>query len=267
MSAPESIGYWSAVGLVLCGFWFVLTRALRAEGYSLPAALGIGLVSLAQPAYVEAAALRTALFSVATFGVAWTSAALVQRQEPRRIVLLGSSLAGAQFLHPLCGTATTLILPFALRQSLARAGIRHGTGLYISLLFIPALAFVYWSIAQPELSAVIALPQRLSGPFPPMALASLAAAVPITFAVTRIRRAIALPTIVVIATVAGVGVFGALLGFQQPNVTAAALAALSTFVASCWPDTSNRTLNTAALAMANLAVSWTLALYTGWVHA
>src|SRR5690349_4832724 len=143
MSFAQSIGYWSAVALLLCGFCFVLMQKLRASGYSLPLAVAFALVSLAEPAYFCAGALRTVLFCIACFAIAWAAAALVRRQEPRPIVLLGSSLAGAQFLYPLSGAATTLVLPFALRRAFAGSGARHGMGLYIPLLFIPALTLAY----------------------------------------------------------------------------------------------------------------------------
>lgn len=267
MTVIAPIGYWSALGFVLCGFCFVLFRNLLASGYSRLGAFWLSLFSLVQPAYLEAGALRTALFSFISFTVAWGAAALVQRQEPRRIVLLGSSLAGAQFLNPICGTATMLILPFALRRALANDGIKHGTGLYISLLFIPALALAYCSIARPEFPVLIALRQKLLAPFPLIALAPLAAAVPVAFAASQLRSAVLLPVIAVIAALAGVGVFGTIFGFQRPNITTAVLAALSVFVASCWPDSPGRERKALLLIAASLAMSWVLAVYVRASHA
>jgi hypothetical protein len=263
VNTAQSLGYWLAVGLVLCGFCFILVRKLQAGGYSPPMALGLGLTAMVQPGNLETGALRTILFSATTFAVAWAAAALVQRQEPRRIVLLGSSLAGAQLLHPLCGAAATLILPFAVRKSLSNAGIRHGTGLYISLLFIPLLALAYWSIAQPELSALRDLPAKLPGPFPWLALAPIVAAVPIALAAVRIRNAVPLPVVAVIAAVTGMGALGTLLSIQRPNVTSAVLSVLSVFVASCWEDSPRRERNALLLIAANLVLSWSLAPYIG----
>src|SRR5205814_2908742 len=173
--------------------------------------------------YFDADALRSALFSLASFAVASAAASLVRHQEPRRIVLLGSSLAGAQFLHPICGAATTLVLPFALRRALADAGTKHGTGLYVSLLFIPVLTFLYQSISQPELAVLTSLPGKLSTPFPLLVLAPLAAAVPVVCATATLRDSVPLPVLAVIAAVAGVGVLGTLLGFQQRNLASAVL--------------------------------------------
>jgi hypothetical protein len=265
MVAP--IGYWSAVGFVLCGFCFVLFRNLLASGYTHLMAFGLSLGSLVQPAYLETNGLRTVLFSFISLTTAWGAAALVQRQEPRRIVLLGSSLAGAQFLNPICGTATMLLLPFALRRALANDGIKHGTGLYISLLFIPALALAYCSITQPEFPFSMALRQKLLAPFPAIALVPLAAAIPVAFAAAQLRSAVRLPLIAVIAALAGVGVFGTVLGFQRPEITIAALAALSVFISSCWPDSPDREQKAMLLIGASLALSWLLALYVGASHA
>jgi hypothetical protein len=262
-----AIGYWSAVGFVLCAFCFVLFSNLLANGYSRLVAFGLSLFSLVQPAYLEEGAPRTILFSFISFTVPWGAAALVQRQDPRRIVLLGSSLAGVQFLNPVCGTATMLILPFALRRAFVSDGIKHGTGLYISLLFIPALALACCSIGQPEFPFSMALRQKLVAPFPALALVPLAAAIPVAFAAAQLRRAVRLPVIAVIAALAGVGVFGTMLGFQRPNITTAVLPALSVFVASCWPDSPHREHKAMLLIGASSALSWLLAPYVGASHA
>lgn len=145
--------------------------------------------------------------------------------------------------------------------------MKHGTGLYISLLFIPALALAYRSIAQPEFSALMALRQKLSAPLSPMALVPLAAAVPVGFTASRLRNADLPPVVAMIAAIAGVGVFGTLFGFQRSSLTTAVLAALSVFVVSRWPADSSRTRNAVLLIAANLVLSWMLEVHSGGYHA
>jgi hypothetical protein len=160
-----------------------------------------------------------------------------------------------------------LILPFALHRALANDGIKQATGLYISLLFIPALALAYCGIARPEFPVLIALRQKLLTPFPFIALAPLAAAIPVAFAAAQLRSAVLLPVIAVIAALTGVGVFGTIFGFQAPNITTAVLAALSLFVASCWPDSPDRERKAMLLIGASLVLSWVLALCVSASHA
>lgn len=48
-------------------------------------------------------------------------------------------MAGAQLVHPLWGAAAGLLLPVALRRRLSAENAEDLTGVYVSILFVPAL--------------------------------------------------------------------------------------------------------------------------------
>jgi len=79
---------------------------------------------------------------VATYAVAASGQAFVERQDPKRIVFFGSSLAGAQLASPVLGIVASLALPLVVRRSLPAFEPARLAGLYISLFFIPALMAV-----------------------------------------------------------------------------------------------------------------------------
>lgn len=125
--------------LVLYG---LIVLHLRAAGLGSYQSALLGGVSLAQPGYlIEKSALSIALFALAALAVGITTLAFAKRQDPRRTVMLGGSLAGAQIAHPLWGTAAIIMLPLALRRSMG-IGAERSAGLYVSLLFIPAITTI-----------------------------------------------------------------------------------------------------------------------------
>lgn len=132
------------VGLIaLLGVLFGLIYLhLRASNLQSHRAALLGLVSLMQPAYLEAnSAIPTVLFALAVMAVGVATLAFSKRQDPRKTVLLGGALAGAQIAHPIWGTAATIALPFTLHRSMG-SGAERATGLYVSLLFVPAITTI-----------------------------------------------------------------------------------------------------------------------------
>jgi len=120
--------------------WSMFLRLRRANFTFLPATV-LSFFVLAQPAFGSLLnSVRSALFGLAAFTTASSAAAFARRQDPRRIVLFGGSLAGAQLIHPMCGTMTTLVLPWVLRRSFGETFRGRTVGLYLSVLFIPAMA-------------------------------------------------------------------------------------------------------------------------------
>jgi hypothetical protein len=132
---------WLIDATLLVGLCIFLFIKLRRADYNFPiAALISGLVFL-QPAFCNTAcAFKAGLFAAIVYAVAVSAVSVVERYDVRRIALLGGSLAGAQLVHPLWGTAATVMLPFALRNRLDEESSAAGaTGLYVTILFIPVL--------------------------------------------------------------------------------------------------------------------------------
>jgi hypothetical protein len=139
LSVPFAIWIGSAVAAL---GWGMFLR-LRGANFKLLPAAALSLLVLAQPAFVSLfSGLRSALFSLAAFATASSAAAFARRQDPRRIVLFGGSLAGTQLIHPMCGTMTTLVLPWVLRRSFGDTFRGRTVGLYLSVLFIPAMVSI-----------------------------------------------------------------------------------------------------------------------------
>ena len=132
------------VGIVLiCVLGAFLFRWLR-RAECMPAISGLlcALV-IAQPAYWRfQTSIGAILLSAAAGSVAYAAISFAERQDVRRIALLGGSLAGAQLVNPLWGAATTIMLPLALRSRLGDGKAGGLTGLYVSILFIPVLTAV-----------------------------------------------------------------------------------------------------------------------------
>jgi hypothetical protein len=130
---------WSLTVALLFGLFLLLFGRLRRSEFKQSEAAGLALLALAQPAYAGPEVVHSAIIALAAYAVATAAEAFVQRQDPRRIVVLGGSLAGAQLASPVWGTITMLVLPLALRRTLPAADAARLVGLYLSLLFIPLL--------------------------------------------------------------------------------------------------------------------------------
>lgn len=118
----------------------------RGRGFSVGVAASSSALVTFQPAFlIRGMGIHWTFLVLTLFATASSSLALLNHQEPRRIVMFGTSLAGTQLAIPLCGVAATVMLPFALRKSLESGGSRLA-GLFVSLLFLPVLvsvAFLY----------------------------------------------------------------------------------------------------------------------------
>ncbi len=261
---------WLALAALLALLFSLFVMRLRAAQYSPISATVLCLLALAQPAYLTAViGLRSALFATAAYATATAAAAFAKRQDPRRIVLLGSSLAGAQFIHPVWGAAASIVVPLALRGSLKGSGPGRVAGLYISVLFIPAFGVItllylslvqhiqlpHWAIAHAARDGVQTLITCLLTLLtigPPLLAAFFLGLEDSTASV------LAALCLVVVAISVGLGA----LGQTQLLECAAALSVLLLLIVSRWPQFRGRALRTAILVGGNASSCWIFALFT-----
>lgn len=138
-----SIPQWLLGASLFCAMALFFFRCLRAAEFSPAVATGLSGLALVQPAYWNRQfSIAAILLSAAVSSVALAAISFLQRQDARRIALLGGSLAGAQLVNPLWGGMASIILPFALRRRLGGGSIGGVAGLYVSILFIPGLTAV-----------------------------------------------------------------------------------------------------------------------------
>ncbi len=146
-----SVPPWLVSAMLLCGLGLILFRWLRSCRCD-PATSGLlSALVLAQPAFWDFRISASAtLLSAAAGGVSFATLSFLKDQDVRRIALLGGSLAGAQLVNPLWGTMTTIMVPLALRRTLDDRKAGGLTGLYVSILFIPALTAVGFVILDEQ---------------------------------------------------------------------------------------------------------------------
>ena len=260
---------WLTLATLLAGLSIALFLRLRAARYPNTPAATLTFLAIIQPALTNGAGgLRAACFAAATFSTAAAAIALVRRQDPRRIVLLGGSLAGAQFVHPVWGTAATVILPFALRRSLTEDGAGRLAGWYVSLLFIPALAamtLVYLSVAQNVEVAYWTVVAINSGHLTPtilcVATASMAVLPFLAFIWQRFVSEARVAAILCLIVVTTSAVMGAL-GHSQLLECAAAIGPLLIVMVGSWPDSAQRSFRAILFVGANFVLSWVLLFIT-----
>jgi hypothetical protein len=266
MSASAALAHWAILAAPLSVFAAVLYRRLRAAEYLRVRAAAFSALALAQPAFaIPASAVRSVLVAAAAYAVGATAARFVQRQDPRRIVLLGGSLAGAQLVHPLWGTLTTIVLPLALRRQVAATGSARATGLYVSLLFIPALssaALLYLSFAQ-HFEGVQWRGFVSPGQYAVIVSGAALPAVPLFAALARSPMQIhALPLAILGTLIVGMNIVGSCVAAQPLPGFAAALGALGILLIAQWPVSAARDRNAAVLMILSVALSWMAALMT-----
>jgi hypothetical protein len=267
MSASAALAHWVILAALLSVFAGVLYRRLRAAEYRRVRAAAFSALALAQPAFaVPATAIRSVLVAMAAYAIGSTAAAFVQRQDPRRIVLLGGSLAGAQLVHPVWGTLTTIVLPLALRRQVTATTSARTAGLYVSLLFIPALssaALLYLSLVQ----HFDGVPWRgfvSPGAYAVIVASAVLPAIPLFTALARSPMQIhALSFAILCALMVGMNIVGSCVASQPLPGFAAALGALGILLIAQWPVSATRDRNAALLMVSSLALSWTAALMAG----
>src|SRR4051812_19176130 len=238
---------------------------LRGANFKLLPAAALSLLVLAQPAFVSArGGLQSALFSLAAFATASSAAAFANRQDPRRIVLFGGSLAGTQLIHPMCGTMTTLLLPWVLRRSFGETFRGRTVGLYVSVLFIPAMvsiALVFLFFVQhvhlPKWPALAMQPKSsdlVSSLFivasaVPLAVATLRCHVPVTRSVLATTGSIILTTSLILEL---------FVGGHQWALSAAGLSPLLVVALADGSEGAGRLIEAFVLVSASTALIWTL---------
>jgi hypothetical protein len=242
----------------------VLFLRLRTAEYRLPASLLIAVPCVAQPAYTHVVSgFHIALFAISMYAMCAAATAFARKQDPRRTVLLGGSLAGAQLVHPVCGAAASIALPITLRRSLVTDNARSTVGAVVSVLFIPVLAAIgsLYFVSQ----NVSAFRWPISKAFPDHGLISAAieaacGIIPL-LTVLALRSAPPRSIIGVLCVIAAAASFvSAIMGGQgyalQSSATAGALLA---YLISEWsPDTKRAGLAIGA-AVSNFAIAWLLA--------
>ncbi len=242
-------------------FSAVLYLRLRASQYSLSASLLITTLGVAQPAYTYSAyGFHSALFAISIYAMCAATTAFACKQDPRRIVLFGGSLAGAQLIHPICGAAASIALPVTLRRSMGTGNARSTAGIVISVLFIPVLVAIcslylsgenVWLLRWSSWKASAA--QRLT-------VATIGAGLGIAplLAILRFRPAGSRTIIGVIGVIAAAASFvSAIIGGPQYALQSpAAAGSLLVYLVSEWaPDTKRGSLAIGA-ALSTFAVAW-----------
>ena len=121
-------------------FWWALTRRLHESGYSQAWSLALSALALAAPLLTIPENRATVLlFAFSTYAVAAAAMDFANRQDARRIIVFGGSLACAELTNPLGVLLTGLALPFLLPKEIARAQRSRIAGLLVLLLFLPVL--------------------------------------------------------------------------------------------------------------------------------
>ncbi len=266
MSASAALAHWVILAVLLSVFAGVLYRRLRGAEYRRVRAAAFTVLALAQPAFaVPATAIRSILVAVAAYAIGSTAAQFVRRQDPRRIVLLGGSLAGAQLVHPVWGTLTTIVLPLALRHQVTATTSARTAGLYVSLLFIPALssaALLYLSLAQ-HFDGVQWRGFVSPGQYAVLVAAAVLPATPLFIALARAPMKIHALSLAILCTlIVAMNVVGSCVAAQPLAEFAAALGALGVLLIAHWAVSATRDRHAALLMVASLALSWTAALMT-----
>jgi len=215
-----------------------LARRFDAEAYGWRTAIFLSGAALAQPAYIAHGSARASLLSLATYAVSSSGVAFIQRQDPRRVVLLAASLAGAQFIDPLWGIMATLLLPVTLRRSFTAEGRDATRGLYVCLLFLPGLtmlSLIYFALFRhaPMISWNSSPNSSSTGGIGGTA-AVLVTAIPLGVVLAKRRRDPEMPVLAAVAAVIIVAsavaeLFGPIRALLPCS---AAFAVLSAFVAS-----------------------------------
>jgi hypothetical protein len=250
---------------LFCAIAALLAAQLRTEGYGPSASVALGGLAIAQPAYTMGVnALHTALLALVTCAIAVCAVALVKEQSARRIILLGGSLAGAQLVNLPDGLAAALMLPAVLRLPRSRVDVERTLGLYVLLLFLPALVLLgrlYFAwLGQTEIArwSDEAWPAASNR----MALVALAAAImflPVLLQSLAVEASIAVS---VILSLAAATLIAALISSPTGSVCAVAaiLPPLAVLLTGQWPRSARRARNAVLTVAGATMLAWTYAL-------
>jgi hypothetical protein len=135
-------------------------RRHRAAHYPPHFSAAISGCCVLPPAWFSVASPPAAVLALSTYAIGASATALADSRDPRRIIQLGGALAAGQILAPLSGTIIALLLPFTLRIPQPRHTFLQATGLYLLILFIPAMTaltlMVLWRQTAPSSAALFA---------------------------------------------------------------------------------------------------------------
>jgi hypothetical protein len=262
ISSSAAVYEFSTLALVAV-FGTVLFSRLRTADYAIPAALLIAVFCVAQPAYAHAVSgFHAVLFAISMYAMCAAATAFVRKQDPRRTVLLGGSLAGAQLIHPMCAAAS-IALPFALRRSLVTEDARGTVGAIVSVLFIPALAAIGSLYLLSQNLSVLRWPISKAFPDQGSILGSIEAASGILplLAVLALRSAPSRSIIGVLCVIAAAAsLVSAIIGGQEYALqSSAAAGTLLAYLISEWPSDTKRAGLAVGAAVSNFVVAWLLA--------
>jgi hypothetical protein len=252
------------IAAVFAAMAAMLAAQLRTEGYGGSAALALGGLVIAQPGYLrEAGALHTALLAFATCAIGVCAVALAKEHSVRRIILLGGSLAGAQLVDLPEGIAAALMLPAVLRLPRSRAELERMMGLYVLLLFLPALVllgrFYFTWLGQSDMP-------RWEAPSPAAsdraALAAIDAAIvflPVLLQTLALAQGTAVSAIL---SLAAATLIAALISSPSGSLCAVAaiLPPLAVLLVGQWPPSAQRARNAVLTVTAGTALAWIHAL-------
>lgn len=240
----------------------LFARLRRQKWSAFPAAILSALVIL-QPALTNSeGGLRAALFALAIVAVVHSALSLLERQNARRIVFLGGSLAGAQLVDPLCGAATTLVLPLVLQNSIGGGGAKT-VGFWSSLVFVPILAgtvLVYFSLRAEGRVLHWPVPTFASSAPAWTPVCILLSAAPLAFTLyygRRLRGASLLASVAACVVVVGSAVSG-FAGRDELAMCEIAFAALLAIAISMWPRGEIAARHAILLGTVNSAWAWLL---------
>jgi hypothetical protein len=128
----------------------LLFKKFRAAEYPPLIALALGAAAVLHPRLHNAPVIiASLLFAITVYWIAVAAIAFARNQDPRRTVLFGTSLAGAQLVSPVCGALSTISFSLMLRSVLFSGEAARTGGQLTSLLFLPALAtcaLIYYSL-------------------------------------------------------------------------------------------------------------------------
>jgi hypothetical protein len=266
---------WTVIAVLLPGLFLAVAAIawLRRVGCSLPVSALLAAAALLQAGPVLAAARGQSLWLAAgIFAVACSAATFAERAEPRRIMLLGGSLAAIQFVDPLGGFLAAGLLPATLVIGGGRENRQQQAGLYVILMFLPLMTaglLLYFALTLHIVPAAMFAGQGTAGAaIPPSGLVwrllpaiALAAVLVPPFAGgkawrTRLREEAALRAVaaVALALIAAVALAACLSAIRAPATLLSAAAPILIAALGLRPMPPARTA--AATAVACLALSW-----------
>lgn len=204
-------------------------------------------------------------------GVVASAAAFSEREDARRIILLGGALALVQIVDPLGGLLAAGVVPAAVAMRRRRTDARGAVGLYALLLFFPvatAIALLYASrVLHVEPSAAIG-GMAFVPAVPTLDGRLMVAMAPILVALPPLAAARGTAGGRTVGVVAGAALvsaaFGALMGVIREPVTLLAVAApLSIGAVASLPSSAERSRQAVSFAVACAALSWVAAAAVG----